>query len=125
MMSGMIMRRKITSPELNDTIAALKRKGRRNKSRIWLRVAELLGKPRRSRIGVNVSRLSRNTKKGDVVAVPGKVLAAGFLDHSIHVGAFNFSKTARAKVEKAGGSCVSLTKLADDNPKGTKVRILR
>ena len=119
------MRRKITNPELNDTIAFLKKKGRQNKSPIWLRVAELIGKPKRSRIAMNVSRIARNTKKGDIVAVPGKILAAGNISHSIHVGAFKFSETAKAKIERAGGSCVSLSKLADEHPKGSKVRILR
>ena len=119
------MRRKITNPELNETIAALKRKGRQNKAAIWLCVAEFLGKPRRSRVAVNLSRIARNTKKGDVVAVPGKVLAAGSISHAVRIGAFGFSQTARAKIEKAGGSCVTLSKLADDRPEGSKVKILR
>ena len=119
------MRREITNPELNEAIAALKRKGRQNKARIWLRIAEFLGKPKRSRVAVNVSRIARNTKKGDIIAVPGKVLSAGIIDHAIHVGAFKFSQTARAKIQKAGGACMSLSKLADDHPKGSKVKILR
>ena len=121
----MIMRRMILNPELNETIATLKRKGRQNKAPIWLRVADFLGKPKRTRIAVNVSRIARNTQKGDVIAVPGKVLSAGSINHVIHVGAFRFSQTARAKIQKAGGSCTSLNKLADDHPKGSKVRILR
>jgi large subunit ribosomal protein L18e len=121
----MIVRRVITNPVLNETIADLKRTGRKNKARIWLRVAELLAKPKRSRVAINVSRLARNTKKGDVVAVPGKVLASGSIDHAIHIGAFNFSRMARAKIQKAGGSCISLSKLADDHPKGSKIKILR
>jgi large subunit ribosomal protein L18e len=121
----MIMRGEITNPELNETIAALKRKGRQNKARIWLRVAEFLGKPKRSRVAINVSRIARNTKKGEAVAVPGKVLAAGSISHAVRIGAFRFSQTAKSKIEKAGGSCVSLNKLADEHPKGSKVKILR
>jgi large subunit ribosomal protein L18e len=120
-----ILRRGTTNPELNDTIAVLKTKGRQSKSPIWLRVAELLGKSRRSRISVNLSRIARNTKKGDVIAIPGKVLAAGSIDHPIHVGAFKFSNTAKVKIEKAGGSCVSLKELAEGHPDGSIVRILR
>jgi len=90
---------------------------------LW--IAELLSKPRRSRIAVNVSRIAGNTKKGDVVAVPGKVLAAGSINHAIHIGAFSFSEGAKAKIKKAGGSCVSLNKLADENPEGSKVKVLR
>lgn len=119
------MRREITNPELNQTIASLKRKGRQNKARIWLRVAELLGKPRRLRVAINLSRLARHTEKGDAVAVPGKVLAAGSINHAVRVGAFRFSLLAKSKIEKAGGSCVSLNKLADEHPKGSKVKILR
>jgi len=119
------LRRRITNPQLNSTIAALKKKGRQNKSPIWLRVAELLGKPKRFRIAVNLSRIARNTENGDVVAVPGKVLAAGSISHSIKVGAFSFSQAAKSKIEKAGGSCVTLNRLADDHPDGNGVRILR
>lgn len=117
--------REITNPELNGTIVDLKRKGRQNKASVWLRVADFLGKPRRSRVAVNVSRIARNTKKGDVVAVPGKVLAAGSIKHSVVIGAFKFSQTARIKIQKAGGSCVTLSELAADHPKGSNVRILR
>lgn len=119
------MHAKPTNPELNETIASLKRKGRRNKARIWLRVAEFLGKPRRSRISVNVSRIARSTNKGDTVAVPGRVLAAGSINHSVHVGAFKFSRAAKVKIEKAGGSCLALRRLAEDHPKGDNIRILR
>lgn len=125
MIGDAIMRGRITNPELNDTIAALKRKGRQNKAPVWLRVADFLAKPKRSRIAVNVSRIARNTKKGDVIAVPGKILATGSIGHSVHIGAFKFSETARGKIEKAGGSCMSLRKLADEHPEGSKVRILR
>jgi len=119
------MHRKIANAELNKTIADLKRKGRQNKARVWLRVAEFLGKPKRSRIAVYLCRVAATTEKDDTVAIPGKVLAAGSIDHSIHVGAFKFSHTAKAKIEKAGGSCVSLSKLSEDHPKGTNIRILR
>ena len=118
------MRRKITNPELNETIANLKRKGRQNKAPVWIRLAELLGKPKRSRISINVSRIARSTKKDETVAVPGKVLATGSISHSVHVGAFRFSQTAKDKIEKAGGSCLALSKLAEDHPEGTKIRIL-
>jgi large subunit ribosomal protein L18e len=121
----MIVRRVITNPQLNETIATLKKTGRKNKAQIWLHVAEFLGKPKRSRVAINVSRIARNTKKGDTVAVPGKVLAAGSIGHAVHIGAFDFSQTARARIQKAGGSCMSLSKLADDNPKGSKIKILR
>jgi large subunit ribosomal protein L18e len=121
----MIVRREITNPQLNETIAGLKKKGRQNKAQIWLRVAEFLGKPKRARVAINLSRIARNTKKGDIVAVPGKVLAAGSISHAIQIGAFSFSQTARMKIQKAGGSCVSLSKLAEDHPKGSKIKILR
>jgi large subunit ribosomal protein L18e len=121
----MVVRREITNPQLNETIAGLKKKGRQNKAQIWLRVAEFLGKPKRARVEINLSRIARNTKKGDIVVVPGKVLAAGSISHPIHIGAFNFSQMARRKIQKAGGSCMSLSELADDHPKGSKVKILR
>ena len=42
----------------------------------------------------------------------------------IEVAAWKFSKTAREKIEKAGGKCYSIRELVEKNPKGSNVRII-
>jgi large subunit ribosomal protein L18e len=115
---------KTTNPELIELIRFLKKQSREHEAEIWKAVAERLSSSRRKRIAVNISRLNRNTKKNEIVTVPGKVLGAGELDHPITVAAFAFSETAKEKVKKAKGKCLSLFELAKKNPKGSNIKII-
>ena len=58
------------------------------------------------------------------MAVPGKVLGAGRIDHPINVAAFAFSEQAKSKILEAKGKCLSFSELVEKNPKGTNVKIL-
>ncbi|MEM2916890.1 MAG: 50S ribosomal protein L18e [Candidatus Bathyarchaeia archaeon] len=116
---------KSTNPELLAAIRLLKKAAKENKARIWSRIAELLSKPRRKRIAVNVSQLNRHTEKGETVVVPGKVLGTGNIDHAINVAAFAFTESARLKILKAKGKCLDFSDLIKKNPKGSKVKIIR
>ncbi len=113
-----------TNPELINLIRLLRKESRENKARIWRDVAERLSSSRRRRITVNVSRLNRCTQKRETVVVPGKVLGAGKIDHSVIVAAFAFSEQARSKILKAKGKCLSILDLMKKNPKGTNVKIV-
>ncbi|MGB9959580.1 MAG: 50S ribosomal protein L18e [Candidatus Bathyarchaeales archaeon] len=113
-----------TNPQLIELINFLKKHSRESKAEIWESIAESLEKPRRKRIAVNISRLNRFTEKNDVVAVPGKVLGAGEINHPITVAAFTFSEKAKEKITKAKGKCLSLSELAKKNPKGSNIKII-
>ena len=63
------------------------------------------------------------TKTGDVIAVPGKVLGAGVIEHSITIGAVSFSETAKVKIKNAGGTVMLIEKLVETNPDGKGVKI--
>jgi len=115
---------KATNPELIKLADFLKKQSRENKARIWRDFAERLVKPRRRRIAVNVSQLSRYTKRNETGAVPGKVLGAGEISHPVTVAAFSFSETAKKKIKAKRGKCVSLFDLVKKNPKGSKVKIM-
>lgn len=115
---------KTTNPELIELIRFLKKQSREHKAEIWKALAERLSSSRRKRIAVNISRLNRHTKKNEIVTVPGKVLGAGELDHPITVAAFAFSETAKEKIKKARGKCLSLLELAKKNPKGSNIKII-
>ena len=115
---------KITNPELINLIRSLRKKARESQAGIWRDIADHLSRSKRRRIAVNVSRLNRYTQKGETVAVPGKVLGAGKIDHPINVAAFAFSEQARSKILEAKGKCLSILELVEKNPKGTNVKIL-
>ncbi|RLI34371.1 50S ribosomal protein L18e [Candidatus Bathyarchaeota archaeon] len=112
------------NPERLRTIKLLKKLARKHEAKIWWRLAEFLEKPKRRRVAVNVSRINRYTKPGDVAVIPGKALGAGIIDHPVTVAAFNFSEKAKRKIEAAGGKCLTIEELAEANPKGSNVKIL-
>ncbi len=114
-----------TNPELVNTISYLKRKGRQSQTPLWAAVAGYLSKSRRSRIVLNLGQVSRHAKDGDVVVVPGKVLSSGEPLAKLTIAAFKFSPGALVKVGKAGGRCIPIQRLVEENPRGTGVRLLR
>jgi large subunit ribosomal protein L18e len=69
--------------------------------------------------------VSRLAKSGDVIVVPGKVLGSGIPKEKLTIAAFKFSPRALVKIEKAGGRCIPLFRLIEENPQGTNVRLLR
>ena len=116
---------KATNPELIKLIQDLKKKSRENKTELWRNIAERLSASNRSRIAVNLSRLNRYTKEGETVAVPGKILGAGKITHSMTVAAFAFSDQAKSKILKAKGNCLSIRDLMEKNPTGKNVKLMR
>lgn len=109
---------------LRKEIKLLNRASRDKQAPIWKDIAYRLSASRKNRAEVNISRLNRYTEGNEVVAVPGKVLASGLLNHALTVAAFSFSGNAREKVVAAGGKCLSFEDLVKENPKGTNVRIM-
>ncbi|MGB9675637.1 MAG: 50S ribosomal protein L18e [Candidatus Bathyarchaeales archaeon] len=113
-----------TNPELIKLIKFLKTQSKENNSAVWRKTAEILAKPRRKRVAVNLSRINRYTQKGDVVVVPGKVLGSGVISHPITVAAFDFSEKAKEKILAAKGKCLSIVDLVKKNPKGSNVKVI-
>lgn len=113
------------NPELKRTINALRAASRKGGKAIWATLADELDRPKRRRNAVNLSRISRHTGPGDVVAVPGKVLASGSLTHPVTVAAYSFSDGAREKIALSEGRAVSLTILLEESFEPSKIKILK
>ncbi|MFH1775004.1 MAG: 50S ribosomal protein L18e [Methanobacteriota archaeon] len=116
---------KSTNPVLLGLIEELKKKAHAEDAPIWRSLAKSLTGSSSRKAQVNISRIARYTEKGDVVAVPGKVLGAGTIAYPVTVAAFNFSKQAREKILSAGGRCISLRDLTSEFPKGSNVKIIK
>jgi len=71
-----------------------------------------------------LSRLNRFTKENETVVVPGKVLGAGSMGHSLVIAALSFSDTAKQQIENAKGKCISIAELLKQNPKGKDIKII-
>jgi len=114
-----------TNPRTTALVSDLKAKSRENEAPIWRAIAEYMEHPNRSHATVNLSRINRHTAENESVVVPGKVLGAGELRHPVAVGAFNFSEGAELKITDAGGECLTIEEMANRNPSGANVRIIR
>jgi large subunit ribosomal protein L18e len=106
---------------LQETIGQLKKKSIDDNTKIWKSIAVDLERPTRIRRVVNLSRINRYTKENDSVIVPGKVLAAGEINHRIIIAALKFSEQAKQKIIEKKGQCLSLPEMMQKNPKGLRI----
>lgn len=90
---------------------------------VWRAVAQGLNRPTRKGYKVDLSGIDRHAGKYTVV-VPGVVLGTGEVKKAGKVAALRFSESARAKLEKAGGKCLTIRELMEANPQGKGVKIL-
>lgn len=113
-----------TNPYLRKLIIFLERASKKNNAKIWKYVAELLNRPRRKKIGVNLYKINKYTKDGEIALVPGKVLSIGEINKDIKIAAWRFSKLAELKLKKKNIEYMSIEELVKKNPKGSNVRII-
>jgi large subunit ribosomal protein L18e len=110
--------------ELLYLLSSLRKASNKYNAPIWRRVAELLDKPKRRSVAVNLSRINRYTKKGDWIVVPGKVLGSGIIDHNVYIAAFSFSETAYKKLKEANCKILKIEELIKKKPSGNGVKII-
>ncbi len=110
--------------QLHELVVTLDKVAKKEKVQIWKRISQELAKPTRNKREVNITKLSKNTQKGDSVIVPGKVLGTGTIAHAITVVAHTWSDAAAAKITQAGGSIRSINDEVRKNAKGAKLRII-
>lgn len=113
-----------TNTEAQQLIATLKQCALKENAPVWTRIADDLEKPSRQRRIVNIYKLDKYAKDGDVIVVPGKVLGMGDLHRKVKVAAFTFSQQAVDKIHGAGGQTFAIHEVLQKNPKGKNVRIL-
>ncbi len=97
-----------TDPNMLALIKAMRKSGRKD-------IAKLLSKPRRTKKAINVARIGK--AKSDNLIVAGKVLGSGEISTTKTVYAWQFSKEARKKIERAGGKCLALNLAAESKEK--------
>jgi len=74
---------------------------------------------------INLYRLNKVTKKGDVVVIPGKVLGMGNMEHEITAGVFKISKLAAEKLKKANCNIMTIEELIEKYPTGSGIKIIK
>lgn len=98
----------LSNPEKIQTLTLLRQAGKRSERRVWRDMSNRLESHKSQMSNVNISKVSKLTKEGDVVIIPGKVLGSGIIDHKIHIGAFAFSGVAIEKIRRADGEPLSV-----------------
>jgi large subunit ribosomal protein L18e len=88
---------------------ALAKHARVTKKNFWEDASEGVLASRKNRPVVSIDTISKNSKDGTKIVVPGKVLASGSIDHKVTVAALCFSEGARKKIAASGGQCMSLS----------------
>lgn len=114
-----------TNPRLVNLISRLKEEARSQEAHVWRDIALKLESSSSRYAEVNISKINRYAVEGETILVPGKVLGTGTLEQPVKIAALNFSKSAMGKIQQANGSCMTIEELLSDNPKGSRIRILR
>lgn len=118
------MRTGPTNINLQSLIGELRKKAYADNIPLFERIAEDLEKPTRQRREVNLSKINRYAKKGEIVVVPGKVLATGELSQSVTIAAWKFSGQALDKITKANAKAITISELVKNGVKDAAVRII-
>jgi len=113
-----------TNIVLRKLITNLRKASNKYNVPIWKYVSELLERPSRRRVVVNLSRIERYANEGEQIVVPGKVLGSGTLTKRVTIAAISFSETALNKIKETGGRPVSIEDLIYENPKGKGVKVI-
>lgn len=114
----------LTEGVIVDTLWTLRKASKETKAPLWKDLERRLLNSRSNRREVNLDKLSKFTKEGDVIIVPGKLLGAGNLGHSVIVFAYSVSELASRKVKEAGGQILALGDLVEKYPHGSGVKII-
>ena len=94
---------------------ALAKHGKATKANFWKDASEAVLASRKNRPVVSIGTISKNSKEGANVIVPGKVLASGSLSHKVTVAALSFSEGAKKKIVESGGRCVLLSDFMENS----------
>jgi large subunit ribosomal protein L18e len=94
------------------------------KHKNWYKVAEILSRPRRDSLEINLNDLDRLTTDGETIVISGKVLSAGEITKKIKIVALKFSEKAKEKILKAKCEMSSINDEIKKNPEAKGVRIL-
>ncbi len=108
-----------TNRELVKTIIAAK------KSKAWNKIAGMVSSPRKKYLSINLKDLNKESKEGEKIVIPGKVLSEGELNKKVKIIALNFSEKAREKIIKAGGEAINMLNEIKSNPDAKEIRVLR
>ena len=115
---------KTTNQELFDTIRVCKKYSNSKGVGLYSSIADELSRSASQRAEVNLAKIEKLAQSGDVLIIPGKVLATGVLTKKVTIVAFSISESAFLKIESAGAKFVTIKEYVSNKP-ATKVKIMK
>ncbi|MEM3675540.1 MAG: 50S ribosomal protein L18e, partial [Thermoplasmataceae archaeon] len=94
-------------------------------SAFWRDIAERLVNGKHRLAATNLGKIEKLSSDGDIMVVPGSVLGSGYFNRRAVVSSLRVSSSAKKKIEESGSTYKTLVELANENPKGTNLRIIR
>jgi len=94
------------------------------KNEKWLKVANILSSSRRNKETINLGKIDEESKQGEIIVVPGKVLSQGDVTKKIRVVALSFSEEAIKKLLKSKSEILSILEEIKKNPSAQGIKIL-
>ncbi len=107
------------NPELVKTIIAAK------KNENWFEVASILAGPRRNKVNVNIEKINKEAKEGEIIVVPGKVLSQGDATKKLKIVALSFSDKAKEKLLKVKSEVSTILEEIKNNPQAKNIKVLK
>ncbi|MBS3094134.1 50S ribosomal protein L18e [Candidatus Pacearchaeota archaeon] len=107
-----------TNPVLVETIILAK------KNPAWKRIAEVISSPRKQKREKNLDEISKSSKEGEGIIIPGKVLSQGELNKKLKIVALTFSEAAREKILNHKGEAITIFDEIKKNPEAKNLRVL-
>jgi large subunit ribosomal protein L18e len=108
-----------TNINLVQTIISCKK----NKS--WNEVASLLSVPSRKKYISNLGLIDNNSKEGDKILIPGKVLSVGNLSKKIKIIGLETSDATLEKIKSAGCEFLTIMEELKINPEAKGIKIIK
>ena len=107
------------NPELVETIILSKKNPK------WLEVASILSGSTRKQSSVNLDEIEKQSKAGETIVVPGKILSLGEIKKRVNVAALGFSARAKEKLLKANCQVKLLKDEIKKNKDAKGVKIIK
>jgi large subunit ribosomal protein L18e len=111
--------KKKTNLELVKTIVAAKKKDN------WLDIAGIMSGPRKKRVNANLEKINKETKEGETILIPGKVLSNGEITKKLKIIALSFSEKAKEKILKSNSECSYIIEEIKKNPEAKGIKIIK
>ena len=108
-----------TNPEIVETLLAMK------KIKEWINIAKIISSSTRKYSSVNLDKIDKETKEGDTIVVPGKILGSGDVTKKLRIVALSFSEQAKNKLKAKKCEIVNLLEEVNKNPKAKGIKVIR